>query len=248
MITLGIDVGGSGIKGALVDTGTGELVSDRLRVKTPRPAKPKAVSRAVATVVESLDSDGPIGCCFPTVVRGGIAQTESNLHAAWPGTSIAEQFEDATGRAFEVLNDADAAALAEMRFGAGRGLEGLVLVITVGTGIGSGLFYNGELVPNLEIGHMPYGEDSVIEQYASDRARKDEELSWDAWGKRFNKFLNRTARVVTPDHFIIGGGASKQYDRFRHRVSVNVPVHIAELKNNAGIVGAAMRAAESATG
>jgi polyphosphate glucokinase len=248
VIVLGIDIGGSGIKGALVDTTSGELVSERLRIKTPRPAKPKAVSKAVARLVAEFDSAGPIGCCFPTVVRDGVAHTESNLHEAWPGTSVVDRFSDATGRPFFVLNDADAAGLAEMRFGAGRELDGLVMVITVGTGIGSGLFYHGRLVPNLEIGHMPHRDRGVIEKYASDRARKDEDLSWDAWGKRFNHFLERTARVMTPDHFIVGGGASKRFDRFEHRITIDVPVHIAQLRNNAGIVGAAMRAAEEASG
>lgn len=240
--TLGIDIGGSGIKGALVDTESGELASERIRIPTPRPAAPDSVAAAVRQLVSEHAYSGPVGCCFPTIVVDGVAKSASNMGEEWRDLAVDKSFSEATNLPFTVLNDADAAGMAEMRLGAGVGLGGLVITITVGTGIGSALFYRGQLIPNLELGHMAGKGGISIELWASDRARKEEGLSWEEWGTRFDKFLNRAARVCTPDHFILGGGASKKYDNFRDVLTVVTPVHVARFRNDAGIIGAAMAA------
>ncbi|MDJ0905645.1 MAG: ROK family protein [Woeseiaceae bacterium] len=242
--TLGIDIGGSGIKGALVDTDSGELASERLRIPTPRPATPAAVADTVRQLVSELDYSGPVGCCFPTIVVDGVAKSASNMGEEWRDLAVDEALSAATDLPFTVLNDADAAGMAEMRLGAGVGLDGLVITITVGTGIGSALFYQGQLIPNLELGHMAGKGGISIETWASDRVRKDEGLSWEEWGARFDKFLNRAARVCSPDHFILGGGVSKKYDNFRDLLTVTTPIHVARFRNNAGIIGAAMAAVD----
>ena len=241
---LGIDVGGTGMKAALVDVETGELLSDRYRVDTPRPATPDTMATTIKQLVGELDYDGPVGCCFPTVVVDGHARSVSNLDESWRNVQIDETFERATGMPFIVINDADAAAMAEMELGAGKGLDGLVLTITIGTGIGSGLFYNGQLIPNLELGHMAGKDGEPLEKYASKHARIDEELSWPEWGERFNAFLKRADRVVSPDHIIIGGGTSKKFDLFKDAITIPTPVHVAKFFNNAGIIGAAVAAME----
>ena len=238
-VILGVDVGGTGIKAALVDVETGSLQSDRHRVDTPRPATPDSMAGAMKQLLAAFDYDGPVGCCFPTIVVDGYARSVSNLHEAWLDRAIDTTFEHATGLPFTVINDADAAAVAEMRLGTGKGLDGMVLTITIGTGLGSGMFYNGELVPNLELGHMAGKDGEPFETYASKRARINEDLSWLEWGARFDAFLVRTARVCSPDHFIIGGGSSKKFDRFRDALTVSTPVHVAKFMNNAGIIGAA---------
>ncbi len=238
--SLGIDIGGSGIKGALVDTQSGDLVSERIRIPTPQPATPAAVADTVRQLVTELDYSGPVGCCFPTIVVDGVAKSASNMGEEWRDLAVDETLSTATGLPFAVLNDADAAGMAEMRLGAGVGLDGLVITITVGTGIGSALFYRRELIPNLELGHMAGKGGISIELWASDRARKEEDLSWEEWGERFDKFLSRAARVCTPDHFILGGGVSKKFDKFRDVLSVTTPIHLARFRNDAGIVGAAM--------
>ena len=242
-VDLGIDVGGTGIKGALVDIESGELLSERHRVDTPRPATPDSMASAVRELVGTFDYDGPVGCCFPTVVVDGHAITASNLDESWRNVQIDETFSAATGLPFIVMNDADAAAVAEMRLGAGKGLDGLVIMITIGTGLGSGMFYNGQLIPNSELGHMAGKDGESFEVYASKRARVNEDLSWPEWGDRFNAFLKRVDRVCTPDHLIIGGGTSKKFDLFRDRITIETPIHVAKFLNNAGIIGAAVAAA-----
>jgi polyphosphate glucokinase len=244
---LGIDVGGTGMKAALVDVETGELCGDRHRVATPRPATPDAMAGAIRQLVGEFDYQGTVGCCFPTIVSDGRARSVSNLNEAWRDVPIDETFERATGLPFVVVNDADAAAVAEMNLGAGRGLDGLVLTITIGTGIGSGMYYDGQLIPNLELGHMAGKEGEPFEAYASKRAREAEQLSWLEWGARFNAFLVRAARVCSPDHIIIGGGTSKKFERFRDALTVPTPIHVAKFLNNAGIIGAAVAAAERET-
>jgi polyphosphate glucokinase len=242
---LGIDVGGTGMKAALVDVETGELHSARHRVETPRPATPEAMAGAIGQLVGEFDYRGTVGCCFPTIVVDGRARSISNLHEAWRDVPIDETFQRATGLPFTVINDADAAAVAEMELGAGKELGGLVLTITIGTGIGSGMYYKGQLIPNLELGHMAGKDGEPFEAYASKRARIDEQLSWLDWGARFNAFLVRAARVCTPDHFIIGGGTSKKFELFKDAVTVTTPIHVAKFLNNAGIIGAAVAAAET---
>ncbi len=241
---LGIDVGGTGIKAALVDLETGELLSDRHRVETPRPATPESMAAAIKRLVREFDYEGPVGCCFPTVVVDGHARSVSNLDESWRNVQIDETFADATGLPFTVINDADAAAIAEMQLGAGRGLGGLVLTITIGTGIGSGMYYNGQLIPNLELGHMAGKDAEPFEAYASKRARIEEELSWPEWGARFNAFLKRADRVCSPDHIIIGGGTSKKFHLFEDAITLSTPIHVARFLNNAGIIGAAVAAAD----
>ncbi len=247
MGTLGIDVGGSGVKGAIVDTSSGELLSERVRLATPQPSTPKRIAAVVEELVTGLDYQGPVGCSFPTVVVNGQARTSGNIHKSWRGTQVDELFQQATGHQFVVYNDADVAGTAEIQLGAGRGLTGMVIMITIGTGLGTGVFYNGQLIPNIELGRMPGKDGRPIEFYAGDKARKVDDLSWPEWGERFNYFLERVERVFTPDHFIIGGGASKKLGKFVDQLTVNTPVSVAQFKNNAGIIGAAI-AAEAALG
>lgn len=240
MGTLGIDVGGSGVKGAIVDTSSGELLSERIRIPTPQPATPEGIAGVVKELVDQLDYSGPIGCSFPTVIVDGQARTAGNIDPAWRGTQVDQLFHEATGQPFVVQNDADVAGQAEMALGAGRGLGGMVIMVTIGTGLGTGVFYNGQLIPNIELGRMPGHDGEPIEFYAGDRARKVDELSWPEWGKRFDYFLQRTARVFSPDHFILGGGASKKLEKFADQLTVETTVQVAHFKNNAGIVGAAI--------
>ncbi|MBT8241598.1 MAG: ROK family protein [Acidimicrobiia bacterium] len=241
---LGIDIGGSGVKGAIVDTKTGEPLSERIRIPTPHPSTPENVASVVGQLVAELDYSGDsAGCSFPTVVVDGQARTAGNIDEAWPGTQVDELFGESTGLRFVVHNDADVAGIAEMMLGAGKGLEGRVIMITIGTGLGSGVFHDGRLIPNIELGRMPGKDGQPIEFYAGDRARKVNDLSWAEWGDRFNYFLQRVARVCTPDHFIIGGGASKKIDRFIDRLDVEATVRPARFENNAGIIGAALAAA-----
>lgn len=239
---LGIDVGGSGVKGAIVDTDTGALLSERIRIATPNPATPEKIASVVQDLVGQLNYSGPVGCSFPTVVVDGQALTAGNIDKTWRGTQVDELFGQATGLDFVVHNDADVAGIAEMTLGAGRGLTGTVIMITIGTGLGSGVFYNGTLVPNIELGRMPGNDGEPIEFYAGDRARKVNDLSWDEWGERFNYFLQRVSRVMAPAHFILGGGASKKLDKFAEKLDVEASIQVASFRNNAGIIGAAIAA------
>ena len=241
---VGIDVGGSGVKGAIVDTETGELLSERVRIATPKPPIPEKIAEVVAELVAQFDADGPVGCSFPTVVANGKSLTAGNIDKSWKGTQVDELFAEATGRKFVVHNDADVAGIAEMTLGAGRGLGGTVIMITIGTGLGSGVFHDGRLIPNIELGRMPGKDGEQIEFYAGDRARKVNDLKWNEWGERFNYFLQRVSRVCAPAHFIIGGGSSKKLHKFRDQLEVDATIHAAHFLNNAGIVGAALAAAE----
>lgn len=240
---LGIDVGGSGIKGAIVDTATGELLTERLRIPTPTPATPDGIAGVVQNLVTELGYTGEVvGCSFPTVVVDGTALTAGNIDPAWRGTRVDELLARTTGREFVVHNDADVAGIAEMTLGAGRGLTGTVIMITIGTGLGSGVFRDGMLIPNIELGRMPGKDGEPIEFYAGGRARKVDDLNWDDWGERFNYFLQRVARVCAPDHFIIGGGASKKLHKFEDKLDVRATIRAARFLNDAGIVGAAIAA------
>ncbi|MCL4114921.1 UNVERIFIED_CONTAM: hypothetical protein GTU68_013629 [Idotea baltica] len=242
MEILGIDVGGSGVKGAVVDTASGELLSERLRIPTPSPSTPKNVAGVVAELVGQLDYTGPVGCSFPTVVVDGRALTAGNIDESWRGTHVGDLFAESTGLQFVVHNDADVAGIAEMAIGAGAGLTGTVIMVTIGTGLGSGVFYNGTLIPNIELGRMPGKDGEPIEFYASSRAKKTEDLSWNEWGGRFNYFLQRVSRVFTPAHFIIGGGISKNFEKFADKLDIDASIQVARFGNNAGIIGAAMAA------
>ena len=242
---LGIDIGGTGIKAAVIDVRSGDLLSDRQRIPTPDPATPASLAAAVKELINRIGYTGPVGCCFPTIVVDGEARSASNLGKQWIGFSVDKLLSEATGLPFTVVNDADAAGVAEMRLGAGKGLDGTVVTITIGTGIGSGLFYRGSLVPNLELGHMPGKDGEPVERYASDSARKRDDLSWDDWAQRFDYFLKKAARVCTPEHFIISGGISKKHHKFSEFLTVQTPCHVAHFKNNAGIVGAALVGADA---
>lgn len=242
---LGIDIGGSGIKGAPVDLGRGELAGDRLRVPTPAGAKPHDVAAVVAQVVGHFGGDGPVGCTFPAVVQGGVARTAANVDRSWIGTDVAALFEDATGRPFVVLNDADLAGLAEMRFGVGKGRAGVVLVLTLGTGIGSALFTDGQLVPNTELGHLVVGGKEA-EARAADSVRERHGLSWKKYAQRLGEVVAELDRLLWPDLVVLGGGLSKKADRFVPLLDVPPPVMAARLQNEAGIVGAALAAAGEA--
>ncbi|SMG09043.1 polyphosphate--glucose phosphotransferase [Arenibacter troitsensis] len=242
MEILGIDVGGSGIKGALVNMETGEMITERFRIPTPKSRKPKPMAEVVAKIVKHFDYSGPIGCGFPTVIKNGICKTPGNLHKKWAGVNVNELFSEATGLPVTVVNDADAAGYASMNFGVGRGKEGLVVMITIGTGLGSGAFYNGELIPNFELGQIPYKKYNKIELWAAASAKEREELSYKKWGKRFNVFLELVELIVSPDLIILGGGTSKDWAEFKDYISIETPVIPAELQNHAGIIGAAAAA------
>jgi len=239
---LGIDIGGSGIKGAIVNTETGELLSERLRLATPKPSTPENIANTVKELIGQFDYSGPVGCSFPTVVIDGKAITSGNIDKSWKGTQIDKLFYEKTGLDFIVHNDADVAGLAEMKLGAGKGLKGMVIMVTVGTGLGTGIFYNGMLVPNIELGRVLGKDGKPIEFYAADSARKKHDLSFSKWGKRFNFFLKHIVRVFSPNHFIIGGGVSKHMHKFEDQLTIDVPMSVAAFKNNAGIIGAAIAA------
>jgi polyphosphate glucokinase len=240
---LGIDIGGSGIKAAPVDVTTGTLTAPRVKVPTPRPAIPQAIADAVKGLVTGFGWLGPAGITFPGVVVGGVTHTAVNLDPAWTGLDAEGLFAAATGRSVSLLNDADAAGLAEMRFGAGSGEQGTVLVLTFGTGIGSALFSDGALVPNTEFGHIEIkGRDA--ETRASERARELHDLSWERWAGRVDEYLDHLEALVSPSLFIIGGGVSRKADKFLPLLSsVRARIVPAALHNDAGIVGAAMAAA-----
>ena len=241
MHSLGIDIGGSGIKGAIVNTKTGELVSDRHRIPTPQPATPEKIADVIKQMVNHFNWKGKVGSGFPTPLVHGVCQSGGNLHPNWKGVKVDDLFYNSTGLDFAVVNDADSAALAEMNFGAGKDKKGLVIVITLGTGIGSGTFFNGQLIPNTELGHVTYKSDP-FEKYTADSIRKKEGLSYKIWGKRLNKYFKHVELILSPDLFIIGGGASKKLDKFKKYIQVNSPIIPAENKNEAGIIGAAMAA------
>ncbi|REK21478.1 MAG: ROK family protein [Actinobacteria bacterium] len=237
---IGIDVGGSGIKGAIVDREKGELVSERLRIETPQPADVPSVARTVAEVVDGLDFPGPIGAGFPSVIRDGVALSANNIHHDWIGTDVAKTFSEATGRKCTIVNDADAAGLAEARFGAARDVPRKALVLTFGTGIGSALMFKGELVPNFELGQIEFEGVRPAEQEFSAKARKKRNLSWDDWGKETARYLEYVQEVLNPDLIIFGGGVVKEWEQYHHLLPSTLRIVPAQLLNNAGIVGASL--------
>lgn len=242
METLGIDIGGTGIKGAPVDGDRGELLRERFRLATPAAATPEAMTETVARVVEHFGWQGPVGAGFPAVVRHGEVCTAANIDAAWIGRNVRVMFEAATGCTFTVLNDADVAGMAEMRFGAGKGRAGVVLVLTLGTGIGSALFSDGHLVPNTEFGHVEV-HGKAAERRAADSVRTRKKMSWKKWARRLDEYLHRIAFYLWPELIIIGGGVSKKHEKFLPLLTVDCEVVPAQLRNEAGIVGAAGAAA-----
>ncbi len=244
MEIFGIDVGGSGIKGAVVDIEKGELVTARYRIPTPESKHPYEMAACVKDLLDYFHWEGPVGAGFPTIVDGGICKSQSNLHADWVNVNIEALFQQYTGHSFKVINDADAAAVAELTYGEAKDQVGLVMVVTIGTGLGTGVFYNGTLIPNFELGHLHYEKGVPWEFYAADSARKREELTYEAWAKRFDEYLHHLIRLFSPNLFILGGGISKKMDRFKKVFTVDVPVLPAKNLNQAGIIGAAMAAKE----
>jgi polyphosphate glucokinase len=242
MHVLGIDIGGSGIKAAPVDVTTGKLLADRQKIETPRPALPDAVADVVKQLTTAFDWSGPVGITFPGVVTDGVTRTAANLDPAWIGLDTAALFAKAAGNSVRVLNDADAAGVAEMTFGAGVGEQGTVLMLTFGTGIGSALFIKGILVPNTEFGHVELrGQDA--EKRASERAKDLHDLSWGKWAERVDEYLQHIEAVLSPSLFIVGGGVSRQSEKWVPRLTgIRARIVPAALLNEAGIVGAAMAA------
>ena len=239
MEILGIDIGGSGIKGAPINIESGKLIGERKRIPTPIPSSPDNVANTLKEIIKHFNWTGPVGCGFPAVVHSGKIFTASNIDKKWIGTDARQLFSKKTGCDIAVINDADAAGVAEMEFGAAKDHKGVVFVITVGTGIGTALFSKGRLVPNTEMGHLIM-KGMIAERYTSDAVRKKEDLSWKKWSKRFNEFLNEIERLFWPDLIIIGGGASKKHSKFFHFLDTKTEVVPALLRNEAGMIGAAM--------
>jgi polyphosphate glucokinase len=240
----GIDIGGSGIKGAPVDLAAGEFSADRVRIATPQPATPQAVAAVVAEVVDSfhLPHSLPVGVTFPAVIQHGVARSAANVDDSWIGTDVSAVVAAATGRQVLAVNDADAAGYAEVLYGAARGVSGVVLVATLGTGIGSCLVVDGTLVPNTELGHLEIdGHDA--ERRAADSAREREDLSWEAWAERLQRYFRVVEDLLWPDLIVVGGGVSKKHDKFLPLLDLRTPIVPATLRNAAGIVGAAALAA-----
>ncbi|PJF41704.1 MAG: ROK family protein [Chloroflexi bacterium] len=241
MEVLGIDIGGSGIKGAPVDTNKGTLIAERHRIPTPQPSTPENVIEVVGQIATHFDWNGPIGCTFPAVVKRGVVYSAANVEDEWIGTPGQQMIQERTGCPTFLLNDADAAGYAEVQFGAGKDRDGVIMILTLGTGIGSALFVDGILVPNTELGHV-YLHDVDAEERASNRAREAEDLSWKKWAKRLDEYLLHIESLFSPDLFIIGGGVSKKHEKFLPRLTVKTEVVPAKLRNEAGIIGAALAA------
>lgn len=239
MKILGIDVGGSGIKGAVVDTEKGKLLTDRYRIPTPQPPKPGGMIETIEAIITHFDWHGSVGCGFPAAVKNEIIKTASNIDDAWIGLNASARIEKKTGCSTHLLNDVDAAGFAEVDFGAGKDCQGTVVVAAFGTGIGTAIFHNHQLVPNTELGHLPmYG--GPAEDYAANSIRENEELSWEQWGHRVNEYLQLVEKLLWPDLIIIGGGVSKKFNQFEPYIDVESKIVPAESRNHAGIIGAAL--------
>lgn len=244
MVFVGIDVGGSSIKGAAVDVSSGALTAPPAAVRTPTPATPAAVANTIATLIAPLPPTGPVGIALPSVVKQGITWTAANIDSTWIGAKVEESIGKTLGRPVVLLNDGDAAGIAEMRLGAGREERGTAMLLTFGTGIGSALFVDGRLVPNTELGHLELAGREV-EQFASGRARSADGLDWSQWAARVNAVLAEYQRLFWPDLFILGGGVTERYEEFAHLLQSRVRIVPAQFRAHAGIVGAALAASES---
>ena len=245
---LGIDIGGTGIKAAIVDLGTGELVTDRMKLPTPAGGEPEAVVRTVLELIEQLGglpSGMPVGVCFPAVVRGGRTMSAANVSPRWIGLDAESLFEQHLGVDIHFVNDADAAGIAEVRYGAARDVDGLVILTTLGTGIGSALIHDGVLVPNSELGHLRMGR-TVAERRASYAAKERGRLSWKRWSARLQDYYEYLEELFSPELFIVGGGVSKNAHEFLHLLELSTPIVPAVHRNNAGILGAASLAVKDA--
>lgn len=242
---VGIDIGGSGIKGNIVDVETGKTQAERYRLDTPQPSVPEEVAKVVATIANHFSAGDTIGCTFPAVVKNGKTLSAANVDQSWIDFDAAPFLSEATGRRVALLNDADAAGLAEMAFGAGQGRGGVVVLLTLGSGIGSAVFVDGVLVPNTEFGHLELRGHSPVEDWAAASVRDEKNLSWSVWAKRVDSVLDHLFRIFSPDLFIIGGGVSRKWDSWAKFLTTEVETVPASLRNEAGIVGAALFAARS---
>lgn len=242
MEILGVDIGGSGMKAAPVNVLTGEMVGERFRIPTPEGARPEDMAKVAKQLAEHFEWKGPIGMGFPAVVRFGVMYTAANVHESWIGTDGGKLFSEATGCPAYIANDADVAGLAEMTFGAGRGRsKGVVMVVTLGTGLGTAIFTDGILVPNTELGHIEIrGKDA--ERRASDAARQRKDMSWEEWAEKLSEYFGRLENLFWPELFIVGGGVSKSWEKFAPLMKIRTPMVPAQMLNQAGIVGAAMYA------
>lgn len=237
---LGLDVGGTGIKGAIVDVKKGEVISERIKIQTPSSKKPAEMIDVVKNIVQQFGWKGkPIGTGFPTIIKKGVCLSASNIDDDWIGYPVRKALEKALASPVSVLNDADAAGLAEIKFGKGVDVNGTVILLTLGTGIGSALFRNGRLIPNTEFGHL-YFKDSIAEKHASNSARKKQDLSWDDYGTELNHFLEHVDYLFSPDLMILGGGISKKFKEYSDRFNKDLNVVPASKLNNAGIIGSAL--------
>ncbi len=235
----GIDIGGSGMKAAVVDLATGDLITERYRISTPQPATPEAMAQVVVELVRHHGWNGSVGCAFPAVVHNGIVGSAANIDESWLNVDADEIFTEALGVGVHLINDADAAGLAEVRYGVAAGRQGVVLMLTFGTGIGSGLFIDGVLVPNTELGHLELdGYDA--EKRAAASARKRDDLSWSKWAERVERYLHHVEALFSPDLFVVGGGASKVPQKWLDLISIDTEIAVASMANNAGVVGAAL--------
>lgn len=241
---LGLDIGGTGIKAAVVDSEKGIFVGERVKYATPQPSTPDNVFGIIKQLIEDYKwEDQPVGCGFPSIIKKDVIYSAANIDSSWKGVNLAELFKVKLGISAHCVNDADAAGIAEMKFGKGKGKKGTVLMLTLGTGIGSGLFKDGVLVPNTELGHLYY-KDSIWEKYASNSAREKRLLSWAEWGKILNHYINHVDLLLNPDLIILGGGVSKRYRYFSTYLELRSKITPAKMQNDAGIIGAAMCAAD----
>jgi polyphosphate glucokinase len=236
---IGIDIGGTGIKGALVDVKDGTLAAPQARLNTPHPATPSSVAATVIEILNQIGADGQVGLTLPAVVRGGTVETAANIDHSWIGIDAVDLFSRATGRLVAVVNDADAAGLAEVRFGAGRSVSGVIAVITLGTGIGSAVLVDGTLVPNTEFGHLPL-HDGDAENWAAESVREHDDLSWKQYAQRLQDYFELVERLLWPQLIIIGGGVSASAQKYLPKIELRTPIVPAQLLNDAGIIGAAM--------
>ncbi len=237
-LILGIDVGASGIKGAVVDTTTGALTTERFKLPTPKPATPQAIADTFTAIVQHFGWTGNVGCGFPAIVKNGVAHSAANIHKSWIGINAEELLSEASGCPVKMLNDADAAGIAEVKYGFAKDQKGVAMLLTIGTGIGSALFMDGKLMPNTELGHL-FIRGQEAEHFAADSVRKKEKLSWDEWAQRFNEYLLHLEFLFSPSVFILGGGASKYFEQYKHNFTVKAQVVTAQFLNNAGLIGAA---------
>lgn len=243
---VGIDIGGTGIKGAIVDVSTGELLTDRMKLATPKGGEPEAVLDTVHALFAELgdiEPHTPVGVCFPAIVIRGVTMSAANVSKKWIGLAAEKMFEEKLARSIHFVNDADAAGVAEAHYGAAIGVKGLTILTTLGTGIGSAMLFNGELIPNSELGHLQLdGQDA--EKRASTSAKENEDLSWKQWAKRLQRYYEHLEFVFSPDLILVGGGVSKSSQEFLPLLKLRTPIKPAALRNNAGIVGAAFLAAQ----